>query len=272
MGSLKRVGIFDSGIGGLSVAKSVLESKLFESAVYFGDTARVPYGVKDEKTIVAFALECLEFFRTQEVDMLLVACNTVSAYALESMRTYASFPIIGVIEPGVLARIQANPALDSSTLILGTQATITSARYQALLQEAGFSKLSAVATGLFVPIVEEGSYRTPSGAAILQACLHHYLHPFLQASELGGKVPDTIILGCTHFPLIAKEISAYFHHQSTLIHSGDAIVEYLVEHFALKPSSYAQTHIEFFASSDASGLKRRAKIWLDDQGGVSERS
>lgn len=265
MKSYKRVGIFDSGVGGLSVAKSVLESKLFESAVYFGDTARVPYGVKDEKTIVAFALECLEFFRAQEVDMLLVACNTVSAYALESMRSYASFPIIGVIEPGVLARINANPALDSSTLILGTQATITSARYQTLLQEAGFSKLSAVATGLFVPIVEEGSYRTPSGAPILQACLHHYLHPFLQAREFGGKAPDTIILGCTHFPLIAKEISAYFHHQSTLIHSGDAIVEYLVEHFELKPNTYGKTEIEFFASSDVNGLKKRAQIWLYDK-------
>lgn len=260
---MKRVGIFDSGIGGLSVAKSLLESRLFASAVYFGDTARVPYGVKDEKTIVTFALECLEFFSAQEVDMLIIACNTVSAYALEAMRAHASFPVIGVIEPGVLARINANASPTSSTLILGTKATIESARYQTLLLEAGFSRTCAVATGLFVPIVEEGSYRTPSGAAILQACLHHYLHPFLHAPELSGKAPDTIILGCTHFPLIAQEISAYFSHQSQLIHSGDAIVEYLLKEFGLKEQRFARTEIEFYASSDVEGLKRRARIWLE---------
>lgn len=260
---MKRVGIFDSGIGGLSVAKSLLESRMFEHAVYFGDTARVPYGVKDEHTIVRFALECLEFFCAQEVDMLIIACNTVSAYALESMRAHASFPIIGVIEPGVLARINANPALESSTLILGTKATIDSARYQNLLHEAGFSRMCAVATGLFVPIVEEGSYRTKTGAQILQACLHHYLHPFLSAPELNGKAPDAIILGCTHFPLIAQEISAYFSHQSQLIHSGDAIVEYLRKEFSLQEHRFARTEIEFFASSDVSGLKQRARIWLE---------
>ncbi len=259
---IKRVGIFDSGIGGLSVAKSVLESRIFESAVYFGDTARVPYGVKDPKTILSFALESLDFFCAQNVDLLLVACNTVSAYALESMQQKVHFPIVGVIEPGVLARINACSDKESTTLILGTKATIASRQYQNLLKSAGFKHLCAVATGLFVPIVEEGLYKTLSGQAILQASLEHYLKPFLHTKELGNRAPDTIILGCTHFPLIAREISAYFGGKSKLIHSGDAIVEFLESTYGLQPMRFSQTHIDFFASSDIEGLKANAARWL----------
>ncbi len=94
-----RVGVFDSGVGGLSVVKSLLEHKLFEEIIYFGDTARVPYGVKDQNTIIRYSLEALEFFKNFEIDLLITACNTVSAYALDEMREHSECDVIGVVEP-----------------------------------------------------------------------------------------------------------------------------------------------------------------------------
>ena len=227
---MKKVGIFDSGIGGLSVAKSVLDSKIFEQAIYYGDTARVPYGVKDCKTIVRFALECLDFFAPHNIDMLLVACNTVSAYALE-------------------------------TLIIGTKATISSKQYEKLLANAGFARFVSKDTGLFVPLVEEGLYEG-RGEVVLDSVLKFYLEEFLCSPALGGVAPKAIILGCTHFPLIAKQIDRFFGGQSMLIHSGDAIVELLESNFNLHKNSFPKTNIDFYASSDIDGLKKKAKIWL----------
>lgn len=258
---MKKVGIFDSGIGGLSVAKSVLDSKIFEQAIYYGDTARVPYGVKDCKTIVRFALECLDFFAPHNIDMLLVACNTVSAYALETMQAKASFPIVGVIEAGVKACINALPNKDSTTLIIGTKATIASKQYEKLLANAGFARFVSKDTGLFVPLVEEGLYEG-RGEVVLDSVLKFYLEEFLCSPALGGVAPKAIILGCTHFPLIAKQIDRFFGGQSMLIHSGDAIVELLESNFNLRKNSFPKTNIDFYASSDIEGLKKKAKIWL----------
>ena len=99
-----RAGVFDSGVGGLSVLKSLINAKLFDEIIYYGDTARVPYGVKDKQTIIRFSLEALDFFKPHNIDILIVACNTVSAYALQEMQKHSKIPIVGVIEPGVLSR------------------------------------------------------------------------------------------------------------------------------------------------------------------------
>lgn len=258
---MTKVGIFDSGIGGLSVAKSVLKSRIFEQAVYYGDTARVPYGVKDSATIVRFALECLDFFAKHNIDMLIVACNTVSAYALEIMQSRASFPIVGVIEAGVKARINALNDKDSTTLIIGTKATVQSKQYEKRLSELGYTRFVSKETGLFVPLVEEGLYEG-RGKAVLDSALKFYLEEFLDSATLGHKKPQTIILGCTHFPFIAREIDEFFGGSSVLIHSGEAIVELLESSFNLSKNSFPQTHIDFYASSDIEGLKNKAKIWL----------
>lgn len=259
--SMTKVGIFDSGIGGLSVAKSVLEARMFAQAVYYGDTARVPYGVKDRDTIVRFALECLEFFAPHNIDMLLVACNTVSAYALETMQKKASFPIVGVIEAGVKACINALDDKDSPTLIIGTKATIDSKQYEKRLREAGYTRFVSKDTGLFVPLVEEGLYRG-KGEVVLDSLLHFYLDEFLDSPALGRVKPQAVILGCTHFPLISKQIGEFFGGESVLIHSGEAIVELLESNFNLRRNGFESTHIDFYASSDIDGLKSKAKIWL----------
>lgn len=244
-----RVGVFDSGVGGLSVVKSLLEHKLFEEIIYFGDTARVPYGVKDQNTIIRYSLEALEFFKNFEIDLLITACNTVSAYALDEMRLHSDCDVIGVVEPGVLALKNAIAGTDADILILGTKATVRSRAYEKGLEELGYHRHSAIATTLLVPIVEEGLYE----GEVLQSALHHYFGDL--------PIPDAIILGCTHFPLVAQAIDRYFEGKSTLIHSGEAIVEYLEKHYDFA-QRFERTELKFFASENPEGLRRTAKEWL----------
>ncbi|WP_457594951.1 glutamate racemase [Hydrogenimonas sp.] len=245
----KRVGVFDSGAGGLSVVKSLMEHALFDEIVYFGDTARVPYGPKDPATIIRYALEALEFFKNFEIDMMITACNSVSAHALPELRARAEFPVHGVIEPGILALKNADLPLSSRVLILGTRATIGSGRYQRGIGELGFREIEAVATPLFVPIVEEGIF----DGAVLHSALDHYFE--------GVTPPDAIILGCTHFPLIAEAIGDYFPNRPLLIHSGEAIAEHL-ERSGYTPQKRGSTKLSIFASENPDGLKRMAQTWL----------
>ncbi|QOY54164.1 glutamate racemase [Candidatus Sulfurimonas marisnigri] len=245
-----KIGVFDSGIGGLTVVKSLLGHNLFEEIIYFGDTARVPYGIKDKITIIRYAIEAVEFFKNFELDLIIVACNTVSAYALDEMREVSDCPVIGVVEAGILATANALKDKTSNILIIGTKATINSKAYEIGLNAEGFHSLQAKATGLFVPIVEEEIYC----GEILEATFKHY---FSQTTN-----PDAIILGCTHFPLISDELQNYFSKDTILIHSGDAIVEYLEKNFNFSVK-YNNPKLEFFASENPDALKAVSKKWLN---------
>ena len=244
-----KVGVFDSGIGGLTVVKSLLEHQLFEEIIYFGDTARVPYGSKDKNTIIRYAIEAVEFFKNFELDMIIVACNTVSAYALSEMRESASCPVIGVVEAGILATSNALTDKDSNILILGTKATVNSKAYENGLNALGFSNIEAKATPLFVQLVEEEIYQ----GAVVEAAFEHY---FCNATH-----PQALILGCTHFPLISKALSNYFGADTLLIHSGDAIVEYLEKEFDFT-KKFSDPTIKFFGSENPEALRLIAQKWL----------
>ena len=246
-----RAGVFDSGVGGLTVVKSLKEHGLFSEIIYFGDTARVPYGIKDKNTIIRYSLEALEFFKNFDIDIMIAACNSVSAYAIEELRQNAPFQISGVIEPGVLAlKNRAKEHKEVSILILGTRATIESGRYETLLRGHGFENITALAPSLFVPIVEEGLF----GGPVLETTMQHYFKAI--------EPPDFIILGCTHFPLIADAIRAYFP-SATLIHSGDAIVEFLQQRYQID-TAFEETTLKLFASENPDRLKATAKLWLGD--------
>ncbi len=245
-----KVGVFDSGIGGLTVVKSLLQHQLFEDIIYFGDTARVPYGIKDKNTIIRYAIEAVEFFKNFELDLIIVACNTVSAYALDEMRENSTCPIIGVVEAGVKAASNAIKDKNTNILILGTKATINSKAYEIGLVEKEFTNLQAKATGLFVPLVEEEIY----DGAILQESFKHYFKDI--------KTPHAIILGCTHFPLISDALQNYFGKDTVLIHSGDAIVEQLESEFTFN-KKYTNPNIKFFASENPEALRSVAKKWLN---------
>ena len=245
-----RIGVFDSGIGGLTVVKSLLEHQLFEEIIYFGDTARVPYGSKDKTTIIRYAIEAVEFFKNFDIDLMIVACNSVSAYALDEMREVSTYPIIGVVEAGVLATANALEDKDSNILILGTKATINSTAYEVGLSKLAFKNLHAKATGLFVPLVEDEIYN----GEIIEATLNHYFSK--------TTTPNAIILGCTHFPLISDALQNYFSKDTILIHSGDAIVEYLEQNFEFK-TKYEKPKLEFFASENPEALRAVGKKWLN---------
>ena len=244
-----KVGVFDSGIGGLTVVKSLLEHQLFEEIIYFGDTARVPYGSKDKNTIIRYAIEAVEFFKNFELDLIIVACNTVSAYALNEMKESATCPVIGVVEAGALATSNAMNNKSSNILVIGTNATINSKAYENSLKDQGFSNIQVQATPLFVPLVEEEIL----DGAILNATLSHYFDSF--------KAPDALILGCTHFPIISSALSDYFGEGTLLIHSGDAIVECLEHKFDFY-KKYQNPKIEFFASENPEALRNIANKWL----------
>jgi len=244
-----KVGVFDSGIGGLTVVKSLLKHQLFQELIYYGDTARVPYGIKDKNTIIRYGLEAIEFFKNFELDLIIVACNTVSAYALNEMRENSSVPVIGVVESGVLATKNSLASKSSSILILGTKATIHSKAYENSLNSLGFDNLEAKATGLFVPLVEEEIYN----GEILESTFRHYF------SDLES--PDAVILGCTHFPLISDSLSKYFGENTKLIHSGEAIVEYLEHEFSFT-TKHKNPELKFFASENPEALRAVASKWL----------
>ena len=244
-----KVGVFDSGIGGLTVVKSLLEHQLFEEIIYFGDTARVPYGIKDKNTIIRYAIEAVEFFKNFELDMIIVACNTVSAYALQEMRESSQCPVIGVVEAGVLATSNALNNTESNILVLGTKATINSKAYETSLNSLGFNNLQAKATGLFVPLVEEEIY----SGEIVNAAFKHYFSNI--------KHPNAVILGCTHFPLISDALRNHFGADTLLIHSGDAIVEYLESEFTFT-QKFDSPELQFFASENPEALRDIAKKWL----------
>ncbi len=245
-----KAGVFDSGVGGLSVVKSLLQEKLFEEIIYYGDTARVPYGPKDKNTIIRYALEALEFFKNFDIDLLIVACNSVSAYAIDELREVAPFPVVGVIKPGVIAVTNKIKDKNAKLVITGTKATIKSEKYKKLLQSYGYKNITQKATPLFVPLVEEKIY----SGDIVNATMSHY---FKNINSI-----DALIMGCTHFPLIEKEYKKYFPN-TTLIHSGNAIVEYLKLHYNLKKNSN-KTNIKFYATENPSHLKEIAKEWLGD--------
>ena len=244
-----KIGVFDSGIGGLTVVKSMLEHQLFEEIIYFGDTARVPYGSKDKNTIIRYAIEAVEFFKNFELDLIIVACNTVSAHALDEMRDTSSCPVIGVVEAGILATSNSIVDKESNILILGTKATVNSKAYETGLNSLGFNNLEAKATGLFVPLVEEEIY----SGQILEETFKHY---FKETTP-----PNAVILGCTHFPLISDALQNHFGERTKLIHSGDAIVEYLEKEFTFN-IKYKEPKLKFFASENPDALKAVAAKWL----------
>lgn len=244
-----KIGVFDSGAGGLSVVKSLLESNLFDEVIYYGDTARVPYGTKDKNTIIRYSLEALEFFNNFDIDLLITACNTVSAYALDEMNAQSNYPVVGVIEAGVMALENSPIKKDDTILIIATRATIGSKRYQKSFEELNYSNIIALQTGLFVPLVEEGIF----DGEVLDATMRHYFSNI--------KIPKAIILGCTHFPLIGNSLQNYFNSKPILIHSGDAIVEYLEGQYQLSEKR-ERANLKIFASDNVVGLRKIAKYWL----------
>ena len=194
-GGRQPIGVFDSGIGGLTVVKALVEDLPFESIVYFGDTARVPYGTKSKSTIVKFSLENVEFLLRFGVKCIVIACNTSSSWALPTLRKYFKVPIIGVIRPGALAAVRQTTTKRIG--VIGTTATIHSRAYEMAIHRIDPTvKVFSQSCPLFVPLVEEGRLN----GSVCRTVATDYLE------GLTRERIDTLILGCTHYPLLASTI------------------------------------------------------------------
>ena len=205
------IGIFDSGVGGLTVFQEIRKRMPAEDLIYFGDTARVPYGGKSIPIIRRFSLEILRFLESMKVKMVVVACNTASALALDFLRRQTTIPLIGVIEPGVRAALQASS--QDRVGVIGTKATIASSAYQSRLKRLREScQVFAKACPLLVPLVEENLSHTHIAKLALEMYLEEF-RPF---------APDTLILACTHYPLLKDGISAFFGGNVQLVDSAQA--------------------------------------------------
>ncbi len=189
------VGVFDSGVGGLTVAREIMRNLPSEKIVYFGDTARVPYGSKSPETVIRYSRQIIRFLMEQEVKAIVIACNTASAFALETVRCEFPIPIIGVIRSG--AEVAACETRNKRVGVIGTEGTIGSGIHEQLLKELDPEiQVIGKACPLFCPLVEEGWLHDPLTKEIAERYL----------KDLKDEQIDTLILGCTHYPLLRSTI------------------------------------------------------------------
>ncbi len=185
------IGVFDSGIGGLTVLKEISEQLPFEDIIYFGDTARIPYGTKSKETVIKYAFQCIKFLLSKDVKAIVIACNTASALAYEEALKAFDVPIVGVIQPG--ARATVSKTRNDIVGVIGTTSTINSYAYQNAIRELNKSaEVIGIACPLFVQIVEDGWEDTD----VARITAEKYL------MELKEHNVDTLVLGCTHYPIL----------------------------------------------------------------------
>ena len=205
----RAIGIFDSGVGGLTVFKEIMQLLPGEDLLYLGDTARVPYGTKSAKTVQQYALEAAAFLVDQGVKLLVVACNTASAVALPLLRERFQLPVIGVIEPGAKRAIASR---NRQIGVIGTEGTINSGRYEeAILALVPEAHVHSVPCPLFVPLAEEGW----ANHEVTRLTAKEYLQPLIVANI------DTLVLGCTHYPLLRNILQQVLGPQVALVDSAE---------------------------------------------------
>jgi glutamate racemase len=256
------IGIFDSGIGGLTVARALFEQLPGESTVYFGDTARVPYGPKSPETVRRYSLEILRWLLEQRVKAVVIACNTSTAHALETLQRESPVPVIGVIEPGAVAA--ASAAGERPIGVIGTAGTIASNAYAKAIRRAHpEARVEQRACPLFVPLVEEGWFDHPAADLIAR----EYLAP-LTAADVG-----TLVLGCTHYPLLKPLLQRVMGSGVRLIDSGEEtarVVAAAIRERGLEaPTDGAGSH-RFVVSDDEARFRQVGMRFIGERLGRAE--
>ncbi len=251
------LGIFDSGIGGLTVARAVFEQLPRESTVYFGDTARVPYGPKSPETVRRYSLEILHWLLQQRVKAVVIACNTSTAHALETLQAESPVPVIGVIQPG--AKAAAAHADGRPVGVIGTAGTIASNAYaKAIRRVRADARVEQKACPLFVPLVEEGWFEHPAAELIAR----EYLAP-LARSGVGS-----LVLGCTHYPLLRPLLQRVMGPDVTLVDSGEetarVVAAVLRERGLEAPEGAPGTH-RFVVSDDEARFRQVGARFIGDR-------
>jgi|SRR5579871_1477659 len=250
------IGVFDSGFGGLTVLRALLPLIPGAHYIYLGDTARLPYGSKSRETITRYALSSARFLADQGAELLVIACNTATALALDDLKANLSIPVIGVIEPGAHA---AKAQAEADVLVLATTATTQSRAYTQALTELGL-KATEKACPLLVPLVEEGWIDQRVNAAVTLEVLRIYLLEALAEAPRAS----TLLLGCTHYPLLKPLIETTLrnlHHPMRVIDSAEATAQAVAAHLTTTDSTAAPT-CEFYATDSIEKFQRLGSNFL----------
>ena len=247
------IGVIDSGVGGLTVAREIMRQIPNEKIIYFGDTARVPYGSKSQDTIIRFSKQIVRFLQTFHVKTIVVACNTASAYALDELEREIDIPIIGVVKPG--AKTASEVTGNGRIGVIATEATIGSGIYTQYIQELNRDvTIYGKACPLFVPLIEEGLWQDP----VTDEITRRYL------TELIDIDIDTLILGCTHYPLIRSTLGKIMGEKVTLVNPAYETARELkemLEHHGIindEPPRLGTNQYQFYVSDGAEKFKRFA--------------
>lgn len=209
--TLPRIGVFDSGVGGLTVLKAMAE-QLPAHYLYFGDTARLPYGTKSADTVGRYAIGATRFLESQNIDLLVIACNTATALALPAIKAAAHIPVIGVVEPGAAAAAEVSK--NRAAIVIATDATVSSHAYREALERHGVQALEK-ACPLFVPLVEEGWIEHP----VTEEVARIYLG---EATAQAPDGADVLVLACTHYPLIAPTLRRILPERMQIVDSAES--------------------------------------------------
>jgi len=257
MDKAKPIGVFDSGVGGLTVIKRLTSILPNENLVYFGDTARVPYGSKSKQTIIEYAIQASNFLIKKNVKAIVVACNTVSSVAMEILKEKFNIPFIGMIEPG--AKFATQFTKNKRVGVIGTNATVLSSAYSYEIKKQNpFIDVYEKACPLFVPLAEEGWINHSATKIIAK----EYLKEFKELKI------DTLILGCTHYPILADTIQTVMGKKVTLIDSGIAAareVQEVLNRLDLKTNSGSLGMQDYYVSDMPNKFKNIAELFLGNE-------
>ena len=246
------IGVFDSGFGGLTVLKGLLEVVPAADYLYFGDTARLPYGSKSVETVARYASEAAKFLEVQGAQMLVIACNTATALALDQIRRTSSLPVIGVIEPG--AQRAQSASRSGKAVVIGTEATVSSHAYHRALTSL---KVDAIekACPLLVPLVEEGWVDHP----VTEQVARIYLN---EAFSGEFSTADVLLLGCTHYPLLRPMLQRIVPEHVTLVDSAESTALAVRSALDAVDDARSDSKLKFFVTDSPEKFKRLGTLFL----------
>lgn len=256
-----KIGVFDSGVGGLTVLRQLVRHIPTAQYSYFGDTARLPYGSKSAETVARFAIQAAHFLEERGIDMLVIACNTATALALPAIREAVKVPVEGVVEPGAAAAAAATHR--NNVVVIATEATVRSHAYQHAL-EARSVRVREKACPLLVPLIEEGWIDHP----VTERVAHEYLDEFFVDYETG---PDALVLGCTHYPLVKHILRAVAPWRVKIVDSAESTAKLVAKNLGIVPAattssrtqpSSATPAISYFATDSVERFCRVGQLFM----------
>ena len=251
--------MFDSGVGGLTVLRALVERIPGADYLYFGDTARLPYGSKSAATVAHYAVGAVHYLQDHGAEMLVIACNTATALALDPIRAASRVPVVGVVEPG--AQAAASATANRKVAVIGTEATISSHAYRRALEAKGIA-VREKACPLFVPLVEEGWLEHPVTEQVARIYLSETF-----AEDFSDS--DVLVLGCTHYPLIKPLLRRVAPRHVTIVDSADSTAHAVAEHLRIEPLASptdperrSHPRLKFFATDSVEKFKRMGTRFL----------